>query len=79
MERTIYTSSVTIQIPNPIMPPNYGLPIISSTVQIITDSGQQVGHPVQIQTPVIQSDLTDELIASLNTQLATVGLVLSRV
>lgn len=73
MIRTTYLANVTIQLPNPAFPMNYGLPVLATSVQVISSNGQQMGHPVQIQGPMIESDMTPELLATVNEQLATIG------
>lgn len=72
-QRLSMLSGITINIPNAVQ---NGQPfnVNMITVQVIADAaGQQIGHPIQQQQPVIESDLTPEVLAALNAQLAYLG------
>lgn len=79
MIRTTSLFSITIQFPNPVIPMAFGVPAYMTNVQSLQNGDQQVGHPTQTQTPLVPSDITPELLAAINTQLASLGLVASKI
>lgn len=77
ISRTTILGSLTVFFPNAIQSPQGGLPVSLSTFQTITGVDKTV-HPVQIQQPAIPDDITDEVLAAINEQMAYLGLVVSR-
>lgn len=78
MDRQSHLVSVTVQLPSPAVAMSFGLPVFGTQVQIITANGQQVGQATHVQQPMIPADLTDDVLAALNAQLASLGLRLER-
>lgn len=79
MIRTTHLANITIQIPNPLMGMSFGMPVYMTHLQVVTNGDQQVGHPTQQQTPLVPADMTPEMLALLNEQLASIGLKLEKV
>lgn len=70
--------SVTINFENAVMPAQFRRPVLTTVEQILVD-GQPVEQAQHLQRPILQADVTDEMIAALNLQLALVGLAVARV
>lgn len=70
--RTTEPTSVVIQLPTESQP-IYGLPISMTVVDTIFLDGEQIGHAQHRQQQLIPSDVTPELLASINEQLAMIG------
>jgi hypothetical protein len=81
MKRISMLSGLTISVPNAAQG-NGGQPlnvVMTTTQVLVDDAGKQVGFPVQQQQLVIASDLSAEVLASLNAQLAYTGFELAPV
>jgi len=79
MQRNVMLSGININIPNSLQGAQ-AFPIMMTSIQVITDdAGQQLGHPMQQQQPIIASDLTPEVLAVLNAQLSYIGFALTPV
>jgi len=76
--RTITLGSLAINFPNSIQAPQGGLPVTLSTFQSITGTEVAV-YPTQIQQPAIPGDITPEILAAINEQVAYLGLIVSRI
>jgi hypothetical protein len=78
MKRTTALTAIQINVPNPAQAAPF--PIVMTSIVVLTDAaGQQVGHPMQQQLPVIADDLSPEVVAALNGQLAYLGFALAPV
>lgn len=70
--------SLSINFPNDVMPQPFRRPVLTTYEQVLVD-GQQAEQPQHMQRPILQADVTDEMLAALNVQLALVGLSVARV
>lgn len=70
--------SLTVNFPNEVMPQPFRRPVLTTYEQVLAD-GQQVEQPQHMQRPILQADVTDEMIVALNVQLGLVGLRVERV
>lgn len=69
-----------VQLLNDFQPPQWGAPVlICGAHLVIDDKGQPLYQPSYRQQPAGNSDFTPEILEAVNTQLAKVGLVLSKV
>lgn len=79
MKRNSYLVSATIQFENPIQPPQWGAHVILTSVAVVTnEEGVQIYQPSYLQQPATSDDITDEVLAALQTRLAILGLNVSR-
>ncbi|MGF7130527.1 hypothetical protein P3T40_002002 [Paraburkholderia sp. EB58] len=69
--------SLTINFENAVMPAQFRRPVLTTVEQILVD-GVAVEQAQHLQRPILQADVTDEMIAAVNAQLALVGLVVTR-
>lgn len=72
LTRTTETASIIIQLPNATQPPN-GLPVVATYIDTIKRGPDLVGYPQQRQQHLIPADITPDLLATINEQLATIG------
>lgn len=80
MQRQNFLVHMTIQFPNPVQPPQWGAPVTLTQVGLVVDEkGSPLYQPAYSQMPAAASDITDELLAQLQTQLAAVGLAVTRI
>lgn len=71
---------VVLHIPNQVQPAPFGAAAVASQAVIVTnDAGQVVGQPAYTQMPLIPEDFTEEFLATINAQLLTLGLTLSKI
>lgn len=69
-----------VQLANNFQPPQWGAPALICGVQVVVDgAGNPLYQPAYQQRPVGAVDFTPEILESINHQLKTVGLVLSKV
>lgn len=79
MQRQNILVSLTVQFANPVQPPQWGAPVLLTQVGLVVDDkGNAVYQPAYSQMPAAPSDITDELLAQLQVQLAAVGLTVAR-
>lgn len=66
--------NMIVQVPNSVQPIQ-GLPVVLTLADIVRTQvdGQQVGYPNQRQQLLIPSDISPELVGTLNGSLASVG------
>lgn len=69
--------SLTINFENAVMPAQFRRPVLTTVEQILVD-GAAVEQAQHLQRPILQADVTDEMIGAVNAQLALVGLVVTR-
>jgi hypothetical protein len=69
--------SFTVNLENSVIPPQFKRPVLTTVEQIQVD-GANVEQPQHLQKPILQADVTSELLAALNVQMALVGLVVTR-
>ena len=80
MPRINIPASVTIQFDNPIQPPAFGAPCMLTQISVATNAdGVAVSQPAHHQFPMVPDDITDELIAALDSRLKSIGLTVSRI
>jgi hypothetical protein len=79
MQRTTYPQQVSIHLANPVMQPQYGLPVLMTTIQVISNEAGAIGHPTQTVQPMIGADMNDDVLAAINASLATIGYKLGKI
>lgn len=79
MQRQNILVNLTIQFNNPVQPLQWGAPVLLTQVGLVVDAnGNSVYQPAYSQMPAAPDDITDEMLAQLQTQLASVGLTVAR-
>lgn len=79
MQRYTIPVNLTVQFPNEVQPPQWDAPVLIMQASVVTDiNGQAVYQPAFTQVPAAESDITDEMLARLQHQLAAVGLTVTR-
>lgn len=79
MRRQNIVVNLTIQFNNPVQPPQWGAPVLLTQVALVVDAeGNALYQPAYHSQPAAAEDITDELFAALQQQLAAVGLAVSR-
>lgn len=69
-----------VQLLNDFQQPQWGAPaLICGAHMVIDGQGQPLYQPAYMQKPAGAEDFTPEVLEAINTQLAKVGLVLSKV
>lgn len=72
--------SLTVQFDNPYQPPQWGMPVLMTQVVTVKDvNGTDLYTPSHQMLPAVAADVTDEMLAALQTKLASIGLAVSRV
>lgn len=80
MQRNTFLVNATIQFENPVQPPQWGAHVLLTSVAVVTNAdGVQVYQPTYSQQPATPSDVTDELLAALQSRMAVLGLKVSRI
>jgi hypothetical protein len=70
--------SFTVNLENGVIPAQFRRPVLTTVEQIQVD-GQNVEQPQHLQKPILQADVTDELLVAINAQMALVGLIVTRI
>lgn len=79
MRRQNIVVNLTIQFNNPVQPPQWGAPVLLTQVALVVDEGgNALYQPAYHSQPAAAENITDELFAALQQQLAAVGLAVSR-
>lgn len=79
MPRNTYIANATIQFDNPIQSPQWGAPVLLTSICVITnDEGLPLYQPNHRVEPATAEDVTDELLAALNVKLGALGLEVAR-
>lgn len=79
MQRQTIIISLTVQFQNPVQPPQWDAPVMLTQASLVVDAGgQPVYPPAFSQVPAASSDITDDMLAHLQVQLAAVGLTVAR-
>lgn len=79
MIRETHLANLTIQVPNPAMQLAFNVPIYMTHIQSVkSDDGTLIGNPTQQQTPMVDADVTPEVLEAINLQLASIGLVAAK-
>lgn len=79
MPRQSIISNLTVQFPNNIQPPQWGAPVLITQICVITDAnGNALYQPSYQAMPASAEDISDEMLAALQQQLAAVGLTVAR-
>ena len=79
MRRQNIVVNLTIQFNNPVQPPQWGAPVLLTQAALVVDAeGNALYQPAYHSQPAAAEDITDELFAVLQQQLAAVGLAVSR-
>lgn len=75
MTRALVPINVVFQIDNPVQPPAYGAPVLLTYVSVVLDNGgKAIYQPAPVQVPASSEDFTDDVLASLNSKLFSLGL-----
>jgi len=79
MARQTVIANVVIQLENSLQPPQFGAALIfSQFTTLIGADGKPITTPAFSPIPVDADDMTDDLVAAMNEQLARVGLFIGR-
>ena len=79
MRRQNIVVNLTIQFNNPVQPPQWGAPVLLTQVALVVDAeGNALYQPAYHSQPAAAEDITDDLFAALQQQMAAVGLAVSR-
>ena len=79
MRRQNIVINLTIQFDNAVQPPQWAAPVLLTQVALVVDAqGNALYQPAYHAQPAAADDITDELLAALQQQLAAVGLAVSR-
>lgn len=75
MRRTTTIDSLTLPF-NPAS--QFVTPYFHSSQLLLDNSGNRIGHPTQSVSPAIPDDISDDILTAIQTQLALLGLVVTR-
>lgn len=74
-----FIANMTLQFDNPVSSPQFGAPVLVTTISICTnEQGQQMYQPAYNVTPATPDDITDEVLQAIQVKLSSLGLTVSR-